>query len=194
MGVVLAPTTTTTTTTTTATAATAGTMTLSSSSSVNYDTSLDDGGCMRCNVIQRAAMIDDDDELWVSNKNDDDDAPQQWTMYYEGVSTVDGKHRILLAESTDLKEWKKIGLALDVGRRSSSSSSSDTDDDDGTTSWDSEGVGSPHVIRLDDGTFCMYYNGEGMDGSTAIGVARSMDLKIWNRERVVQELSSLLLN
>jgi hypothetical protein len=153
MGVVLAPTTTTTTTTTTATAATAGTMTLSSSSSVNYDTSLDDGGCMRCNVIQRAAMIDDDDELWVSNKNDDDDAPQQWTMYYEGVSTVDGKHRILLAESTDLKEWKKIGLALDVGRRSSSSSSSDTDDDDGTTSWDSEGVGSPHVIPLDDGTF-----------------------------------------
>ena len=187
MGIILAP------TTTTDTAAT------TDDDSNNYDTTLDGGGCMRCNVINRRAVMmnddnDDDSIRWVKkNKKDADDAPSQWIMYYEGVSTVDGKHRILMAESDNLKEWKKIGLALDVGS-SSRSNSDDNDNDDAitTTAWDSKGVGSPHVIRLDDGTYRMYYTGEGMDGSTAIGVARSMDLQIWNRERVV-ELSSLLM-
>ena len=184
MGIVLAP------TTTTIDAAT---------DDNNYDTTLDGGGCMRCNVINRRAVMmndedDDDSNRWGKNKKEEDDAPSQWIMYFEGVSSVDGKHRILMAESTNLKEWKKIGLALDVGSSSSDGNDNDDDDDDdGTTtkSWDSKGVGSPHVIRLDDGTYRMYYTGEGMDGSTAIGVARSMDLKTWNRERVV-ELSSLL--
>jgi hypothetical protein len=192
MGIILAPT----TTTTADTAAT----TTNDDDSNNYDTTLDGGGCMRCNVINRRAVMmnddddDDDDSIrWVKkNKKDVDDAPSQWIMYYEGVSTVDGKHRILMAESDNLKEWKKIGLALDVGSSSSRSNNDDNDDAITTTSWDSKGVGSPHVIRLDDGTYRMYYTGEGMDGSTAIGVARSMDLQIWNRERVV-ELSSLLM-
>jgi hypothetical protein len=182
MGIILAP------TTTTIDAAT---------DDNNYDTTLDGGGCMRCNVINRRAVMmndedDDNSNRWGKNKKEEDDAPSQWIMYFEGVSSVDGKHRILMAESTNLKEWKKIGLALDVGSSSSDGNDND-DDDDGTTtkSWDSKGVGSPHVIRLDDGTYRMYYTGEGMDGSTAIGVARSMDLKTWNRERVV-ELSSLL--
>ena len=161
----------------------------------NDDTTLDGGECVRCNVINRHAVMmkDDVDSIrWVKkNKKDADDAPSQWIMYYEGVSNVDGKHRILMAESDNLKKWKKIGLALDVGS-SGSRSNNDDNDDAITTSRDSKGVGSPHVIRLDDGTYCMYYTGEGMDGSTAFGVAWSMDLQIWNKERVV-ELSSLLM-
>merc|ERR1719296_196253 len=90
-------------------------------------------------------------------------------MLYEGVSSEDGKHRILAAESDNLQSWKKMGLVLDVG---------DSDD-----AWDSKGVGSPHVIRLDDGFFRMYYTGEGPDGETAIGVAKSVDLLNWEREQ-----------
>jgi hypothetical protein len=48
-------------------------------------------------------------------------------MYYEGVSKEDNKHRIMMATSTNGKDWTKAGLAFDVGS-------------DG--SWDSEGVGS----------------------------------------------------
>ena len=52
-------------------------------------------------------------------------------------------------------------------------------------------VGSPNVIQLDDGYFHMYYTGKGSDGRTAIGVARSKDMMVWEREHVL-ELSSLL--
>lgn len=40
-----------------------------------------------------------------------------------------------------------------------------------------------HYIRLDDGFFRMYYTGEGPNGETAIGVAKSLDLKTWEREQ-----------
>jgi predicted GH43/DUF377 family glycosyl hydrolase len=52
-------------------------------------------------------------------------------------------------------------------------------------SWDAKGVGSPHVIRLDDGFFRMYYTGESEDGETAIGVAKAkaLDLSNWVREQ-----------
>ena len=53
-------------------------------------------------------------------------------MYYEGVSSSDNKHRILMAKSRDGRTWTKTGLALDVG-------------EDGA--WDCNGVSSPHIIR-----------------------------------------------
>merc|ERR1712194_667994 len=92
-------------------------------------------------------------------------------MGYEGVSSTDGKHRILAAESDDLRSWNKLGnegLVLDTGQGED---------------WDMQGVGSPHVIRLDDGFFRMYYTGENSDGQTAIGVAKSVDLLNWEREQ-----------
>ena len=86
--------------------------------------SLDEAGCARCNVVRKATL--NEEGFWEENDN-------SWIMFYEGVSSEDGKHRILAAESTDLKTWKKIGLVLDVG--------------EDETAWDCNGVGSPHVIR-----------------------------------------------
>lgn len=120
---------------------------------------LDAGGCARCNVI-RKAEYDEDTETWKNAKG--------WIMLYEGVSKEDGKHRIMAAESDNLRDWKKLGVALNVG-------------EDG--SWDSEGVGAPHVLRLDDGSSRMYYTGQGKDGSTAIGVGKSYDDLEWSREQ-----------
>lgn len=121
---------------------------------------LDGAGCARCNVIRKAKL--NEEGIWEEDKNG-------WIMFYEGVSSEDGKHRILAAESNDLKTWNKLGLVVDVG------------ESDGA--WDCQGVGSPHVIRLDDGYFRMYYTGEGSNGDTAIGVMKSSDLKTWEREQ-----------
>merc|ERR1712029_1331918 len=121
---------------------------------------LDGAGCARCNVVRKAML--NDDGLW-------EEEGKGWIMFYEGVSSEDGKHRILAAESDDLEEWKKLGLVMDVG---------EADD-----AWDAQGVGCPHVIRLDDGSFRMYYTGESKKGETAIGVAKSVDLSNWAREQ-----------
>jgi len=120
---------------------------------------LDAGGCARCNVL-RKAKYDEDNGTW---RNDNG-----WIMLYEGVSKEDGKHRIMAAESDDLRNWSKIGVALNVG-------------EDGA--WDSDGVGAPHVLRLDDGTSRMYYTGQSKDGSTSIGVAKSIDDIEFSREQ-----------
>lgn len=85
---------------------------------------LDDGGCARCCVV-RNAKYDEDVMSW-------EQAPG-FTMYFEGVSTKDNKHRILKATSKDGFKWEKKGLLLDV--------SGDED------AWDHGGVGSPHVLR-----------------------------------------------
>jgi len=118
-------------------------------SSENEEDGFDNGGCARCNVV-RNASYDKDSKVWRNELG--------WTMYYEGISNTDNKHRIMVATSLDGRTWEKQGLILDVG-------SSDSD-------WDCGGVGSPHVIRMDDGTTRMYYTGQGEDGSTAIGVAK----------------------
>ena len=120
---------------------------------------LDAGGCARCNIV-RKAKYNDEDGTW-TNEN-------SWIMLYEGVSREDGKHRVMAAESDDLRNWSKLGIALDVG---------------GEGEWDSEGVGAPHVLRLDDGSSRMYYTGQGKDGSTAIGVAKSFDDLEYNKEQ-----------
>lgn len=84
---------------------------------------LDGSGVARCTVL-RNAVYNKDEGTWK-------DAPG-YTMLYEGVSPEDQKHRIMKATSVDGKKWNKMGVAFDVG-------------DEGA--WDSEGVGSPNVLR-----------------------------------------------
>jgi hypothetical protein len=110
---------------------------------------LDAGGIARCCVF-RDAEYDEYTNAWTEKYS--------WTMYYEGVSPNDNKHRVMVATSRDSKTWTKQGVALDVG--------ADSD------AWDFGGVGAPHVLRMDDGSSRMYYTGQSSDGRTAIGVAK----------------------
>jgi predicted GH43/DUF377 family glycosyl hydrolase len=128
------------------------------SPSFETEESFDVGGCARCCVIQDAAF-DESRLQWQT-------VPSSWRMYYEGVD-ADNVHRILTAHSSDGRTWKKLGVALDVG--------------DG---WDAKGVGSPHCVRLDDGSSRMYYTGQSADGTTAIGVAKLTSASAeWTREQ-----------
>jgi len=123
---------------------------------------LDAGGCARSNVI-RQATYNKETSVWSEDAG--------WIMFYEGVSKEDNKHRVMAAESKDGLEWKKLGVAFDIG-------------EDGA--WDSAGVGSAHVLRLDDGTLRMYYTGQGKNGNTAIGVAKcepNNHVGGWTREQ-----------
>jgi len=107
---------------------------------------LDVNGCARCHVSKRQVY---NGESWVEDGG--------FIMLYEGIAE-DGKHRILAAESNDGVKWEgSSSLVLDVGENGS---------------WDEGGVGSPNILRLDDGSLRMYYVGQGLDGSTAIGVAK----------------------
>lgn len=117
------------------------------------DGGLDAAGAARATVLRR---YDFDGATW--NKVSKRGEPQ-WIMYYEGVCPRDNKHRLLRADSADGgKTWTKRGLALDVG-------------DEGDDAWDCMGVGSPHLLRMDDGRIRLYYTGQGKGGTTAIGVA-----------------------
>jgi len=90
-----------------------------------------------------------------------------YIMYYEGVSTQDNKHRILSAHSSDGRIWNKTnkdGPVLDIG------TTYDNSDDD-TDTWDCDGVGSPHILRIDDGSQRMYYVGQ-QQKNTAVGVTK----------------------
>jgi len=125
------------------------------------DDNLDTAGCAR-SIVFKEIEFDQVKGNWESVPKLD--AP--WIMYYEGVSSVDRKHRILKAESEDGITWVKKGIVFDVG--------------DG---WDCNGVSSPHILRMDDGTVRMYYTGLGENGSTAIGVARAGDDGVFVREQ-----------
>ena len=83
----------------------------------------DENGCARCTVFRNAAY-EESTGTW-------SDAPG-YKMLYEGVSPDDNKHRIMMAESANGRTWTKKGVVFDVG-------------DDGA--WDSNGVGSPHILR-----------------------------------------------
>jgi hypothetical protein len=84
----------------------------------------DAGGCARCCVL-RDASYDSESGIWKEENS--------WIMYYEGVSAVDGKHRIMEARSGDGVKWTKAGVALAPR--------------DDVWAWDNGGVGSPHVLR-----------------------------------------------
>ena len=89
----------------------------------------DGNGCSRCCVYQDATY-NVDTRQWVTN------TPNTWTMYYEGTSSHDNKHRICVAKSSNGLQWEKINnghnMALDIGA---------------PNTWDCQGVGSPHCIR-----------------------------------------------
>jgi len=110
---------------------------------------MDDGGCARASVY-RNANYDESLGEWNDGTG--------YTMLYEGVSKEDNKHRVMMAESTNGKTWVKKGVVLDVG--------------ESEDAFDCDGVGSPHILRLDDGSQRMYYTGQGPDGSTTVGIAK----------------------
>jgi hypothetical protein len=88
----------------------------------------DGNGCSRC-CVYADATYNTDTMQWVTN------TPNTWTMYYEGTSTLDNKHRICVAKSTNGIQWEKVKdsiVALDIGA---------------PDAWDGNGVGSPHCIR-----------------------------------------------
>jgi hypothetical protein len=121
--------------------------------------SMDNGGCARCHVV-RNASFDPNEAQWSDAAG--------YTMFYEGVSKKDNKHRIMMATSDDGRKWTKKGVVMDVG-------------EDGL--WDCDGVGSPHILRMDDGSQRMYYVGQ-CGADTAIGVAKlELDSNQWMREQ-----------
>lgn len=129
---------------------------------------MDAAGVARCTVTQNA-RFNEASQTW--------EAAPGYTMLYEGVSEEDNKHRIMKAASVDGKIWVKMGVIFDVGEEGA---------------WDSEGVGSPNVLRMDDGSQRMYYTGQGADGSTAIGVAKlSTDSNEWEREQATITFAGL---
>jgi len=134
-------------------------------------TGMDNGGCARCTIVKNAKYNNEN-----GNGNGTWENTVGWLMFYEGVSLEDGKHRVMAAESMNLREWTKLGVVLDIGSEGS---------------WDSDGVGAPHLLRLDDGTTRMYYTGQGKDGSTAIGVAKCEDNEVTEfvREQAVVTFS-----
>jgi hypothetical protein len=106
--------------------------------------SLDDGGCARCNVI-RNASYNKVDESW-------SDEPG-YTMYYEGVSLADNKHRILSATSPDGRTWTKSKSTSNNNDNNNNSNNNNNSAaaaalDIGTAdTWDCDGVGSPNILR-----------------------------------------------
>lgn len=108
------------------------------------------GGVARCTVVKHA-LYDEDTNTWT------DHPTIRWLMLYEGVNASDNRHRILAATSDDARNWNKLGVILDVNE----------------DAWDSHAVGSPDLIRLDDGTTRLYYTGQNAKGQTAVGVAKS---------------------
>ena len=165
----------------------------------------DGNGCSRCCVYQDATYQRDAMQ-WVTN------TPATWTMYYEGTSTVDQHHRICMAKSTNGIHWEKQDnpLVLDIGApntwdcngvgsphciRYGCCFCSCRCCDASFIFWMVDcnscfGLGCLRFLyffcRLDDGTIRMYYTGQGVDGSTAIGVAqlRSYDSNaVWVREQ-----------
>ncbi len=53
---------------------------------------MDDGGCARCTVVRKVHY--NDNGVWESTDG--------WYRLYEGVSSNDGKHRVMAVESNDL--------------------------------------------------------------------------------------------
>ena len=102
------------------------TTTVTSNSNDSHE-NVDGNGCLRC-CVNQDATYNTDTMQWVTN------VPNTWTMYYEGTSTMDQKHRICMAKSNNGIDWKKESnnIVLDIGV---------------PNTWDCNGVGSPHCIR-----------------------------------------------
>ncbi|KAL1551055.1 hypothetical protein AAHA92_18944 [Salvia divinorum] len=96
----------------------------------------------------------------------------KYVMVYEGVGG-DGEWRSIgVAESLDgLKQWRKVGDGP-VFEESGG----------GGGGWDSEGVGSPCLVQMDE-QWRLYYRGVGRGGRSGIGLAISQGSEVDKFER-----------
>ncbi|EPS67925.1 hypothetical protein M569_06850 [Genlisea aurea] len=82
-----------------------------------------------------------------------------YLMAYEGVDSR-GRSSIGMSGSRDgLREWRRL-VHHPILEPSSNG-------------WDSEGVGSPYLVQMDEHEWRLYYTGIGKDGRTGIGLASS---------------------
>ncbi|XP_051145830.1 uncharacterized protein LOC127261601 [Andrographis paniculata] len=89
-------------------------------------------------------------------------------MYYHAYDAENGEFAIGLARSRDGMRWLKLGKVLGAG---------------GKGAFDERGAMNPRVVRnRENGEYVMVYEGVGVDGRRAIGMAASADgLKGWRR-------------
>jgi len=104
----------------------------------------------------------DDNNIW-NNK---------YVMYY--MATDGGNEYIGLTYSVDGKHWKRYG--------NNSVLSPCTEDNDPNVGWDYCSVGYPTVMKLDDGTYVMWYSG-GSGTNHGIGFAYSFDGVNWVKDK-----------
>eukprot|EP00898_Chlorokybus_atmophyticus_P005514 jgi/Chlat1/5964/Chrsp4S06288 len=94
---------------------------------------------------------------------------QGYLMLYEALS-AEGKHSICLATSDDGLTWSRSegGPVLSAAAQGS---------------WDSEGVGQPCLVDMEDGQWRLYYTGWDASGVASIGMAESSDLQNFKRSQ-----------
>jgi predicted GH43/DUF377 family glycosyl hydrolase len=91
----------------------------------------------------------------------------EYRMYYHTYNPVNKKFVVGLASARDgLMKWVKRGPVFAGG----------PDD-----KFDGRGASRRHVVRLDDGTYRMWYEGVSNSGIHSIGVATSKDGFRWER-------------
>lgn len=106
-----------------------------------------------------------------------------YVMFYEGVDK-EGVHGIGLAFSRNGIHWEKdsVNGSCPGGPVFSARIGEDA--------WDNGTVAAPHVVRLDDGRFRLYYVGSNSSKQeSAIGVAESngIDFRSWIRPTLVED-------
>jgi predicted GH43/DUF377 family glycosyl hydrolase len=96
----------------------------------------------------------------------------EYRLYYSG-GDADGKQRICLATApvNDLSNWRRHGPLFDVG---------------GPGSFDARWCVLPHVVKVADNNWHLYYTGNagsgaGLSAFPGIGLATSKDGKTWKR-------------
>lgn len=104
----------------------------------------------------------DDNNIW-NNK---------YVMYY--MATDGGNEYIGLTYSVDGKHWKRYGDNPVL--------SPCTEDNDPNVGWDYCSVGYPTVMKLDDGTYVMWYGG-GSGTNKGIGFAYSFNGVSWIKDK-----------
>ena len=92
----------------------------------------------------------------------------EYRMYYTTFNSKVQEFQICVATAKDgLIKWNKRGPIVLAGRN-----------DD---SFDGKGASRRHIIKLDDGTYRMWYEGVSKAGVHSIGCAKSADGFMWER-------------
>ena len=90
-----------------------------------------------------------------------------WKMWYQAVDSLN-IYRTRFATSTDAgKSWTRQGTCLDVG---------------GIGEWDNTYAGVRNVLKLDDGTYYMCYEGRDSTHNMSAGIATSTDGLNWTKK------------